>query len=113
MYVYKEGRLFIKPSFLRPKRPCVANLRGLNLHLSAFSPMRLWTYTLTDSKLHIYSALLKLVLSLPDGSCITLFAENMSDYEEWKEAFSDCLNWTFHRFYDLFEQLGRGAFAVV
>lgn len=56
---------------------------------------------------------MKLVIFLQDRQCVTLFAENRSDYEEWNEAFSDALNWTFHRFYDLFEQLGRGAFAVV
>lgn len=113
VHVFKEGRLFYKPSFLRPKRPCIVNLRGLRLHLTTFSPRRTCTHMLSNAKLHENSAVMKLVIVIPDHGCVTLFAENHSEYEAWNEAFSDALNWTFHRFYDLFEQLGRGAFAVV
>lgn len=113
IHVLKEGRLYFKPSFLRPKRPCIVTIRGLRLRISTFSPKRVQNYSLADATLRAHTTGLKIVVRLKNGQELHLFADSVSDFKDWVDTFEDALNWSFQHFYDVGEQLGRGAFAVV
>lgn len=113
IHVFKEGRLFIKPSFLRPKRPCIVNLRGLRLKITTFNPKRTQNFGLTDAILQAQISMRKLTVHIKGGPSLQLYAESIIDFTDWTDSLNDALNWSFEHFYEVIENLGRGAFAVV
>lgn len=112
--MYKEGRLFHKPSFLRPKKPCIVLIRGVQLRITTFSPMRTISYSLVKAELNSHSPTYRLAISLSSmDRTVTLFAENIEEFKLWRNAILDAVHWGFHRFYELADFIGRGAFAIV
>lgn len=102
-----------KPSLLQPKKVCVVNIDGKKLSLSTFTPMDTQTFSLQNAALETNHNLFKIVIRLPERRTITLFADDLLDFSLWTQAFFDVLHWNIFRFYDLFEPIGRGAFAEV
>lgn len=114
IYVRREGRLFIKPSFMRPKRPCILHVDGFTLTLTTFYPHHaVNTYNLEGAKLTSQGAALRLTLTLKNAQVLVFLAENKDDFRDWRDTLLDVIYWGLHRFYELSDQIGHGAFATV
>lgn len=114
IHVRREGRLFIKQSFMRPKRPSIVHVDGFNMTLTTFYPHHnLNNYNLEGAKLNTQTAALRLTLSLKTGQVFVFLAESKDDFRNWRDTFLDVIHWGFHRFYELSDQIGHGAFATV
>lgn len=113
VHVIKQGRLWLKNSFLRPRRCCEAQLKGLRLRLTTNDPHSSCLYNLTDATLTAHASTLKLIVRLADGFIVQLHADTISDFNDWSAALSDALYWSLERFYELGPTIGSGAFAAV
>lgn len=114
VHVRQEGKLFIKPSLLRPKRSCILVIDGYSMKITTFNPYRLTQiHSLKGAKVWVNEASLRLTLSLESSQVLNLFTDNLDNFVRWRDAFFDVLHWGIHRFYQLFDQIGHGAFATV
>lgn len=112
VHVIKQGRLWLKNSFLRPRRCCEAQLNGLRLRLTTSNPDRSCLYNLTDATMTAHASTLKVIVCLVDGFTIQSHTETIADFKDWSEAMSDAFNWSLERFYELGPTIGSGAFAA-
>lgn len=131
VHIFHEGRLWHKPSLLRPRRVVIARLHGLTLTLTHFpttatsssisiststtalAPSSSVDYALRGARVRLHVSSLKLVLVLACGRALTLMAETIADFNEWADALRDALDWNFDHFYAVCELLGKGSFAEV
>lgn len=114
IHVRREGRIFIKPSFMRPKRPCILHIDGYDFTLTTFYPHHdINKYNLEGAKLNTQTSILRLTLSLKTGQVFVFLAESKDDFKNWRDTFLDVIHWGFHRFYEVSDQIGHGAFATV
>lgn len=113
VHVYKEGRLYIKTSFLRPRRPCGVHLRGTSVEIFDSDDTKGRTYDLENAKLLTQKQHRRFIIHLANKEKLSLFAQDDHDYDEWLQTLSDSIHWRIQRFYEFGEVLGRGAFATV
>lgn len=115
VHVYKEGRLYLKTSILRIRRPCTVCIRGTKLTISEASQGKSRIFDLNHARLAVQRATLRIILTitLDQKAKISLYAANERELEEWTEIFADSIHWRIQRFYNIEEELGKGAFSIV
>lgn len=110
--VYKAGTLFTK-SVLGSRRECYVEVSGTTLTVSKGEQGRAKIYDLGNASLIKQEGQKRLVIQLATKEKVSLYADDQSNFEEWMETLTDCIEWRIQRFYDIGPQLGSGAFAVV
>lgn len=113
VHVYKEGRLFVKSSFLGTKRPYDVEIRGTKLTTCKGDKKRSRLFDLRGATLFKNEGQKRLVLQLASKEKLSLYAADTRDFQEWVEALADSIQWKVQRFYDIGQEIGRGAYAIV
>ena len=115
VHVYNEGRLYLKTLILRIRRPCTVCVRGTKLTISEASQGKSRIYNLNHARLAIQRATLRIILTfkLDQKEKISLYTANEQELDNWTEVFADSIYWRIQRFYNIEDELGKGAFSVV
>lgn len=112
-HVYKEGRLYFKSSFLGTKRPCEVAVRGTQLSICQGEQKKTRIYDLERATLLKQEGQRRLVIHLTSKEKLSLYAADTHEFWEWVETLTDSMQWKIQRFYEIGQELGRGAYATV
>lgn len=110
----KEGVLYVKQRFGLGKRSKNAQLNGTTLTLSDSDRTGpAVNYDLTKAKIQVQRSAFRILLLLANKDKLSVYTTDSFELEEWLMRITDAVQWCVQRFYDLGDELGRGAFSVV
>lgn len=112
--VRKEGTLYVKQRFGLGKRAKKALLNGTILSLSdADRAGPCVHHELAKAKIQVQRANFRILLLLANKEKLSMYTTDAYELEGWLLKITDAVQWRVQRFYDLGDELGRGAFSVV